>query len=1217
MRIKAKHSGGVQALKVMKTNVKTIAKSRSAYIHQFSRSVTLMFALFLAFGLAPCIITAQTSSGTISGRVVDATGGVVLDADVRLINELTGNVVTAKVQSDGGFVFPDVQPGTYTVDIRANGYKELLKKGLALSSSERLSAGTLTLQVGSVSQSVTVSAATTPVQTQSAEVSGLLDTKQLDNLLAVGRDFMSMVRTIPGVVGGGAGSLGTSGTPTINGIRNVNNSGTIDGVSGSPRGGDKIDTPPNLDAIQEVKVLTSNYQAEYGAGTAGPVINLVTKSGTQNFHGTAYYYVRNEAFNANDWFNNYNDVPRPQYRYNTVGGNIGGPIYWPGHFNTARNKLFFFYSQEYWPDKSPEGLKKYMVPTALERAGDFSQTPSQGKVNPDPNKDYINIKKPGADPSTCPATGTGGNHSGCYPGNKLPAGAINAQLQALLNVLPMPNFDNRVISGGNYNYLTNYTGNNPVNQEIFRIDYNATDKMHMFFRGEFMTVNDDAYSSPANKLPWLLRVNYQTTHPNLAYDMTYAFSPTLLNEITVGTSGFGETQLYNKEDLVKATKSSSGYNVGQLYPQNNPMNLYPAVSFGGVSNAAAFGWDSRFPMYDRTRQYSLTDSLTKVLGPHNLKFGINLATDHYLQAHSSSGTPEGSFDYGKNVNNPNDSNYAYANALQGLFNSYSEPTARSDYNPRIYIIEWYGQDQWRVTPRLTLDYGMRFAWVKPPTLQTGGNFVPSLFDPAQAPILYQPKKANGKTVAVDPTTGQTYPGAYVGLFVPNTGNLANGAITTKSKGYPEGLVYGTGVQLGPRFGFAYDPKGNGKTAIRGGFGVFINPATQIGQEGDMTHNPPAEFVPQQYYGDINGFLNAGTVLGPPNFGASFVLHPQEMKVYSTSLGVQQDIGFGTVFSLGYVGNVARHLTGQQNINEVPYGAHFLPQNQSPAGGVLPDNFFRPYPGYGTITYRTTGLTSNYHSLQAQVTRRFKNGLEFGLAYTWSRAMDFTDSYDGSVATYQNLRVWNYGPAGWDRRNNLVVNYLWSLPKGSSLWSNFATRAILDNWQISGIASYISGGPAGASNGSSQGITFSTQDNVDTTGGGDGARVYLTGDPMRSAKHTFNQWFDTSVVHRPSQSTYDKATGVLTLSNGVSPFHPVYNPGFTNFDTALFKNIPVKERLALQLRLETYNTFNHPEFDGVNSAAKFAADGTETDPTFGQINDSNGPRVMQLAVRINF
>ncbi|MGB7189665.1 MAG: carboxypeptidase regulatory-like domain-containing protein [Acidobacteriaceae bacterium] len=1166
-------------------------------------------AAAILFSLFGGTAHAQTSSATISGYIVDQSKAVVPNAQVRLVNQATGVAVAARSNAKGAFIFPDVQPGTFEITVDAKGYKRLVKRDLVLTAQERLSAGTLQLQVGSVTQSVVVTAAVTPVQTTSSEISGELDTKQLDNLLSVGRNFMGMLQTIPGVVGGDTGDLGTSGTPTINGQRNVNNSSTVDGVSGSPRGGDKVDTPPNLDAIQEVKVLTANYQAEYGAGTAGPVINIVTKSGTRHFHGTAYYYIRNEAFNANDWFNNYQGQKRPEYRYNDLGGNIGGPAYWPGHFNTGKSKLFFFFSMEYLPNKAPEGLKYYTVPTALERQGDFSQSYAQGKTDPNPATDYINIKMPGAASSTCPTTGTAGDHSGCYPGNKLPAGAINTQMQALLNVLPMPNYSNMAISAGKYNYITNYIGNNPVNQEIFRVDYNPTEKMHMFFRGEFMTVNEDKYSSPANKLPWLMRVNYQTSHPNLAYDMTYAFSPTLLNELTIGTSGFGETQLYNNADLAKATKSANGYNIGQLYPANNSLNLLPAVSFGGVTDAATFAWDSRFPMFDRTRQYSLTDSITKIVGNHNMKFGINLATDHYLQAHSASGTPEGSFSYGRDTSNPNDSNYAYANALQGLFDNYSEPTSRADYNPRIYIIEWYAQDQWRITPKLTLDYGMRFAWARPPSLEVGANFIPSLYDAGQAPVLYQPAKVGGKKVAVDPTTGATYPSPYVGLFVPNTGNIANGAITTTSKGYPEGLVYGTGIQVGPRLGFSYDPWGNGKTAIRGGFGIFINPSTQIGQEGDMTHNPPAQFTPEQFYGNINDFLTAGSLIGPPNFGSAFELHPQETKVYGTSLQVQREIGFGTVVTVGYVGNFARHLTGERNINEVPYGAHFLPQNQSPTGGVLPDNFFRPYPGYGTITYRTTGLTSNYNSLQAQVTRRFRNGLEFGLAYTWSRSMDFADSYDGGVATYQNIREWNYGPAGFDRRNHLVVNYLWSIPKGSRLWNNFLTRTVLDGWQISGIDSYISGTP--------DTIGYKTKDNVDITGGGDGARVVLTGDPMRTAPRKWGEYFDTSVVGRPSQSTYDASTGVLTLSNGVSRMDPIYTPGYTNFDTALFKNFLIHEKFAMQFRLESYNTFNSPEFDGVNNTATFDASGNQTDSTFGQISGSAGSRVLQLAGRINF
>lgn len=1197
----------------------------------------LMYALTLVTGFAGY---AQTTSGIISGRVVDQSGGAVLSAQVRLTEQQTGVVQTTKVLPDGSFVFADVKPGTFSVTVQAPGFEQLIKSNLVLSANERLSAGNLTLHVGAVNQSVTVTAAVTPVQTTSAEISGELDTQQLDNLLDVGRDFMTMLKTIPGVVNpGGASSLGGTTTPYVNGLRNVYNSANVDGVSGTPRPGQSMDTPPNLDAIQEVKVLTSGYQAEYGAGAGGAVINVVTKGGTQQFHGTGYYYGRNEAFNANNWFNKYKGQARPEYRYNTVGGNIGGPIWWPGHFNRAKNKLFFFYSQEYWPTKRPEGLKEYTVPTALERQGDFSQSAVQGVVAPGPSN-YINIKMPGQPASACPASGNTGNRSGCYPGNKLPATAINPSMQALLNVFPQPNFTNRAISAGNYNYVTNYTGNDPVYQEIFRVDYDPTDKIQMFVRGLFEVVNNDAYSSAANKLPWLLRVNYQTPRQNIGYDITYTFNPTLVNEFNFGTSTFEENQLYSKSDLLKATKGTSGYNLGQIFPANNPLNLFPAVSFGGVSNAATFGWDSRFPMLDRVRYWGASDNLTKILGRHNLKFGVNWSLDHYLQAHSSSGIPEGSFSFNRDSNNPNDSNYAWANALEGLFDNYSEPTSRNDYNPHMHLYEWYTQDQWRIGPRLTLDYGVRFAWAVSPNLHVGSNFLPNLYNAGDAPTLYQ--YAPGGKSAIDPTSGKGgYPAAYAGLFVPNTGNLANGLITTVNHaGYPEGLVHGEGLQVGPRLGFAYDPWGNGKTAIRGHFGIFINPATQMGQEGDMTHNPPIEFVPTQYYGNVNSFTTAGGLIGPPSFGSAFEENPKETRIYGYGLQVQREVGFGTVLSVGYVGNVSRHLTGERNINEVPYGAEFQPQHQYCSSvnsngsckgySPLPDNFYRPYPGYSTLTYRTTGFSSNYNSMQVQVTRRFKSGLEYGLAYTWSKSMDYADEYDSAVATYQPLRIWNYGPANEDLRNNLVVNYLWNLPNGSRMWRNLLTRAVLDHWQLSGIDSYTSG-EIETSKAGNPSISFSTTDSVNITGGGDGARVALTGDPMRGAPHKFNQYFNTSVVQRPTTSYLDPTTGQLVLSNGVSRMNTLYDPGHSNFDTALFKNFNIKERYQFQLRLETYNTFNTPEFDSIDTGAKFGpftngtvvngvtVNGTsqQMNGTFGQINGSAGARVLQLAGRINF
>jgi hypothetical protein len=277
------------------------------------------------------------------------------------------------------------------------------------------------------------------------------------------------------------------------------------------------------------------------------------------------------------------------------------------------------------------------------------------------------------------------------------------------------------------------------------------------------------------------------------------------------------------------------------------------------------------------------------------------------------------------------------------------------------------------------------------------------------------------------------------------------------------------------------------------------------------------------------------------------------------------------------------------------------------------------------------LTSNYNSLQARLTRRFSKGLEFGAAYTWSRSMDFgscqtastqsaascSDSYNVTVALYQPLRAWNYGPAGWDVRNNFVANYLWSLPKGSSLWGNFLTRAVLDNWQISGIASYVSGVPGG--------ILLKTNNSANITGGGDGARVVLSGDPMQGAPHTFNQWFNTGVVSVPIAGTIGTATKPATRGEtGNAPKVNYYLPGDTNFDTALFKNVPIENKFVVQFRLETYNTFNHAEFNSVNNTATFAtaaaagsARPSQQDSTFGRMNGTLNPRYLQLALRVNF
>lgn len=1201
-----------------------------------------LVAVVVVLGMIALQAGAQTSSAAITGLVVDQSKGAVPNATVRLVEELTNVAITTHTNATGNFIFTNVEPGTYTAIVTAEGYKALRKVGLVLSASQNLAAGTFALSVGAVSESVTVEADITPLQTTSSERSGVLDTQQLDNLLAIGRDAMAMTRVMPGVVGDeGAQSLGTTGTPTVNGVNSEYNLATVDGVVANTRGLGTMDTPVNLDAIKEVTVTQSNYQAQYGK-TSGAEINFVTKNGTSHFHGGLYYYFRNEDLNANNWFNNFHNEARPRYRYNTVGGTMGGPIYWPGHFNRNKDKLFFFVSIEDSPIKTPDGLKYYTVPTLAETQGDFSQTYNQNTAIQNAST-LINIRNPNVSGS-CATNGTPG--PACFPGNIIPPGMINSQAQDLLKVIydntlklnPSYAFNDLAISDNKYNYITNYVADKPVNQEIFRIDYAPTEKVHMFFRGDLTTVNNNSHSSPANKLPWLMPVNYKLTEPNFVYNLIYTFTPTLVNEFNIGTAGWGEAQLYTNSDLAKVKLNSGGFNLPSLYTGVNPQNLFPQANFGGITDAASYGWDSRFPMTDQVRSYNATDNLTKVIGNHTLKFGVDAGTDAYSQPnHNRVGT----FNFNRDTNNPADSNLAYSNALLGNLDTYSQDTALLTYDPTTNAFEWYEQDTWKALPNLTLDFGIRNSWAMAQNNKTGNNFVPSLFNASDAPALYVP---NGNGKATDPTTGiATYPKAFAGLMVPNTGNLKNGVLYVKTPGYPEGTVYGNGVLWAPRVGFAWSVIPS--TVIRGGFGMFYNVRSRSGLEGDLTNNAPTTNGPEQFYTSINSsasnyYVNAGNLNGPFGIGHGLPMHSKVLYAEEASLGVQQQLKAGIVLDVAYVGTFTRHAGDTRPINEVPYGAEFLPQHQyysntKGSSSILPDNFYRPYPGFNNISQQGFDLTANYNALQVRVTRRFHNGLEFGAAYTFSRTMDYTDSYNGGVAVYQNLRQWNYGPAGTDRKHNLVVNYLWSLPRGSHLfgnsavWNNVATRQVLDGWQISGIATYLSGAPA------SIGLSLSNGENV--TGGGDGARVVLTCDPWHTVRgsRSFHQWFNPSCVEAPiagmaatlPNATNPQGTPAQFYSTGNGAFEGrtgYFNPGVTNFDTALFKNMPIENKFTLQLRVETYNTFNHPEFDGVNGTAAFknadSQDTTlnpQTGATFGEITSSAGPRTMQLALRIDF
>lgn len=1138
---------------------------------------TERFALCLmAVALCAGPLAAQmTISGTITGTVVDSSGQVVAGAKLTLTSPKTGDARSAQANDVGAFNLTAVQPDTYNLRVQSAGFKAYERSGVVVSANERVALGEVTLQIGEVTETVSVTATTAQVQTDSSEHSAALTTNQLENLTARGRDVVSMLRTIPGVqyqadqdsVGG---SYGTS-TPNIGGALAGTSILAVDGVVSNDVGTPSVfSSVTTLDAIGEVKVILNSYQAEY-AGNGGAVVQVVSKSGGRDFHGGAYYYGRNEALNANDFFSNRNTVKRPRYRYHTFGASLGGPIYIPGKWNTDRTKLFVFYNLEQWQISIPGALNFYTVPSALERQGDFSQTLDlNGKVIP--------VNDPAA--SNTP-----------FPGNAIPKSRQNPNGLALMNILPQPNFTNRAISGGNYNFQIQEIQKDPKRSQLFKIDYVPSERDRFFLRGKTWNAQQEGYAVAAGATPvGFFGQCYCFTESGLAVGGTHVFSPTIVMEVNAGVRHNHEAwyPYGGPDEIKKVLRSGIGYNLGQWYPQSNAGGYIPRYSFGGVPNAPNVSYDGRLLTGGTDFTFNTNVNLSVTKGKHNMKIGWDIMRMREYEGESS--IFSGTFDFGKNVLNPLDTNYAFSNAALGTFNSYTESSARYGSNMRQTISEWFAQDSWKVSRRFNIDYGVRWTYApqmypRYPTQQTA--FMRELYKAGEAPPLYTSVTQNGTRFAQNPLTGALLPAAYVGLFVPGVGNPAPGGVISGASGVPVGLVNSAGVLWGPRLGFAYDVFGNGKTAVRGGAAILYN--SRLSKSGTFSNNPPGVYTPITYYGDMRTFLQTAGTLSPSNT-QGFNLNNKTPNNYNITMGVQQDIGHSILVDASYLGVLGQHLTQSPNINTVPYGTHFLPQY---AG--LTDNFFRPYPGYNNITWVDNAYTSNYHAFLLTVNRRFTRGLQFGFTYTLSKFLDYT-----SIPVYRPLRAWSYGPDGSDQRHNAVVNFAWNLPKASRLANdNKAMKWAFDEWTLSGIGQFVTGTPAA--------IGLSTVQGTDLTGGGDGQRVNVVGNPFANGT-TFNAWFNPAAFAVPGKGDPGNA----------SKFS-VRNPGVNNTDFALTKRFPVKgEQRFFQLRWEAYNAFNHTQYSTINTAARFdLATGAQVNALFGQVNATRAPRVMQGSLRFTF
>ena len=1210
-----------------------------------SRLLSSMFAVLLLVGLAG-LTSAQSVTGSVSGTVTDATGGVVVGAGVTLHSDQTGTTRTAITGEEGRFTFAALQPGTYSLTVEQPGFQRLERKNAVLTANENLVLGDLGLQAGQVTEIVTVTGEGQLVEKESSDLTARLTSDQLSLISTKGRDVTSLLRLLPGTsnnddieaVGEGFGT----DLPNVSGQRGRSAVASIDGLfAGEPSGSNKLSMTISQDAVAEVKVLRNNYAAEYG-NNGGALINLVSKGGGKDYAGSAYYFLRNEALNASNFFNNKTNLKRPLYRHNIWGFNFGGPMPLPklgeGGASLIKNKAFFFVSVEKPHTITPTDPVFVTVPTALERVGNFSQSKNSSGATP-----VI------LDPRTGLA----------FPGNIIPLERINKSGQALLNYFPLPNSPTASNPG---RFVNQRSVDVPKHSYVIRFDFKPTDNDSIYAKAQWWTSDNlglgtSGWPNGANGVDrWGILSHYLYTDNGVSANWVHILKSNVVNEFNFGMRRDTEGFIPGDGEIARLTRSGLNYTAPQLFPANNKLNLVPTVN-GWTSvagNPANINWLDRWGEVGQDYiRPSFADNLSIIRGDHSYKFGA------YFQRLLNREAPGGgnwsgrlSFSTATAFTTAlGSTGYAYSNALLGNFNSYQESSARNFTNSEIRIFQFYGQDQWRVNSRLTLNYGLRIGQHSPFFQRDGqgSNFDPSRFDPAKAPLLYvgycvgQPNgisplgtncsAANQRAVdprISNPSGAQLLPASFVRSFISGTGDPLNGLVLPTDPTAPKGFRHTAQFDWEPRVGFAWDIFGRGKTVIRGMGGVYHAPRIGGGTGGagasSLGANPPQQKTFTLNFGNIDTLISQlPSALTFPTDLRGLEVNSKTPAIYNFSLGVQQDIGFKTIIEASYVGSFARHLGEQRNINSVPDAAKLIdcravpanlchPENRDPLTAVNPknDDFLRPYRGYSDINVNTWSGTSNYNSLQVQINRRYTSGFQYGVAYTYSKSFDYANDDTSNVFLGRPYKAFNYSPSDFDQTHILTVNYIYDVPGLSRKWNNGFVRAVLDNWQISGTTSFASGKPKNLTvtypstavditkgqacpSESIQTSVNATTDRctprfTDWTGGTVNARPNIVCDPMRDVSG-----FDSSgTPFVINTACFAPPTALGQIGN--MPRNSVRMPSSFNSDLAFFKNVRLGEQREIQLRWEMYNIFNHANFRDIDGALQFGLAQIKTDPS---------------------
>ena len=1149
---------------------------------------------FMLLLLAAFSVLAYGQTGSLQGTLTDSQGGVLTNAKVMAVDETKGVIAReTTTKSDGSFQLLPLSRGTYTLKIEAQGFKTLERKGLVLDAYQIMTLGAMKMEVGGVESTVTVTTEAPLVETATAQKSFVITSEQVTGLATNGRDFRSLIRTLPGVTSSATSdfNLGFNSTQgfNVNGLRDTANNVYLDGTINTDVGAnDGQFTQMSLDAIGEFKLQNSVFNAEHGRNP-GVLISATTKSGGKSFHGTAYEFMRNEALDARAPLS----ATKAKQRLNQFGGNISGPIPLWRVSSFSEPKLFFFFNMEVTRGNRPNGNPFVDVAHPDILTGDFRRLlrtntlagssclyPGEAAARP---CQQGTVFKPGTI-----IRNAGGNIIGGtpYANNTVPQNEWNQNAPAFLKLInALPRTGGIAVPGGNNPELLRVFVQDAYRlrkrQEVARVDYNISSKTNFFFRWVDDSQDEDIGVGifASSSFPYTPQFR-KKPGSSWSWNLVNVIAPTVTNEFI-----FGYNHLTQLVDIAPGTdkanydRDSLGFKFKELYPDANLRNRYPRFNCGiGGCNFPGFAnqWESE------ARQFAWTDNLTIVKGAHTYKTGVFFNLNRNGQ--QPSWTDEVNLNFGSSLDNPRDTGNNFANMLLGNYTSASQSNGKFFGSFQFIGLEFFAQDSWKVNSRLTLEYGARFAYLGPTS--TRGKLLQNYFFVNK----YDPTKA---------VTIQTTNGPLKGSIVAGSGNPFNGMVE-EGNGIPLGGVEHRWNQISPRFGFAWDVFGNGKTAVRGGAGNFFERQRQNNTYFDGLGNPPLTYTPNVFAGNLDQ-LGPALVSSGTRFPVGIRAISPDGKtptIYSWSLGVQQELPWKVGLDVSYNANVARHLMYQRDINTLPLGTTTATTNNPLTAANNTSQAIRPFKGYTGITFVEFGASSNYHSLQTRLSRRFGSNLTFNVNYTWSKAIDETDGDTDTLAYFLN-RLRERAVAGYDRTHVFTLDYIYQVPDvGKHLGNNPVLNFVVNNWQLSGVTRLWSGLP----------LSIGSNGNAGTLGGGPRAN-YLGGNIIIK-DYANRQYIDPLVFGRPVDGNLGN-TGRNWLRG----------PGFTNFDFSIFKDFKFTEKIKLQYRAEFYNIFNHLQWVGVNTGISATNPGdavtTATRGTSGQLTSTRDPRNIQMALKLSF